>query len=216
MRLSITTEAGELHSLSLPPSLDLASLRALVAAELSAANASSVVLLHNGAVLDGDARTLLELGVVEDDILLVRIGPTRPAAVADTAELARLQLLADAGALERLARAQPAVADAALNNPTEFRRMFRELERARREAEERRATELVGTRFQRADICLLIRRTRAGAARQRGSLRHGSAAQDRRDDTAGAGTGKHGGGTAWRLAAVRRSLACGVLFVCHL
>jgi len=110
MRLSIATDAGAIHSLSLPASLDLASLRALVASELSMP-ADSVDLLHNGALLEGDAKTVTELGIVEDDILLVRASKRRtgPAGAGagpsgDPFEATRQQLISDPRTMQQVAR----------------------------------------------------------------------------------------------------------------
>lgn len=101
MRLSIATETGDLRSLSLPPSLDLPSLAVLVASELSLP-ADSFVLLHNGRELSG--ASVAAAGVVEDDILLVKVVKRQRSGGEDEVERVRRELLADAGAMQRLAR----------------------------------------------------------------------------------------------------------------
>ncbi|KAJ3079117.1 DNA damage-inducible protein 1 [Quaeritorhiza haematococci] len=111
--------------------LRLENVKALVEAELNIP-VSNQKIFHNGSELGDAKKSLTQYGVRQDDILLV-VRAQRQATNVDPAEAARQQLLADPNLLRQISVQNPAMAQAAMNNPDEFRRMFNEIERKRRE-----------------------------------------------------------------------------------
>ncbi|TPX32679.1 hypothetical protein SmJEL517_g04186 [Synchytrium microbalum] len=149
MRISLTNEFGDLHNLEVDSTISIQNLKALAEAELRIpANAQTI--LHNGVELLDVSKTLQELGVAQDDILFVKragtaaggVGAAGGRPVGDPAEALRQQLLSDPRAMTQLASRNPQLAAAALEDPEQFRRMIMDIERQRREYEERAAAEM--------------------------------------------------------------------------
>ncbi|TPX55445.1 hypothetical protein PhCBS80983_g05303 [Powellomyces hirtus] len=143
MRIHISDEDGLVHSLDVDGNMELENLRALIEAEMSTPF-DQQVLSHNGKALMDPKTTLLAAGIRQDDMLLVqrRQVPRKGASGSEqtpqnVAETVRQQILADPYMLRQLTSQNPALAEAAMNSPAEFQRMYLELETRRRELEER-------------------------------------------------------------------------------
>jgi len=76
MRLAITSENGDYHSLDIDQSLTLQDLKSIAEVELKIPAANQVII-HNGKPLKEDKATLSDCGIVQDDILLIIKKETR-------------------------------------------------------------------------------------------------------------------------------------------
>ncbi|KAJ3299270.1 DNA damage-inducible protein 1 [Borealophlyctis nickersoniae] len=128
MRLHLTNDHGDVHNVDVDPQMELENLQALAEAELGIP-VSQQVLYHNGNELKDGKRLLSACGILQDDILLIR--RNAPAGGSSSHHQA-----------PQTAETQnPELANALMNNPAEFARMFNEIEARRREVMERqRAT----------------------------------------------------------------------------
>ncbi|KAJ3337833.1 DNA damage-inducible protein 1 [Gonapodya sp. JEL0774] len=150
VRISLTTEAGDVSSVEVDLSTELEILKAIVEAELSIP-ATSQVIVHNGRELKDDKMTLQQHGVTADDILLVvRARNQRPVVPAvgapptgnqpSEAEIVRQQILADPQMLRNLSQRDPELAST-LADPTTFATLFASRVSARKAEELRRQRE---------------------------------------------------------------------------
>lgn len=90
MRITITTEDGQIHTLDVDQDMEILNLKALIEADMQFSTTSQQ-LYHNGNLLSNDKATIRNAGIVQDDILLVRI----LAQAISQAEQVRRRILAD-------------------------------------------------------------------------------------------------------------------------
>ncbi|KAJ3124737.1 DNA damage-inducible protein 1 [Nowakowskiella sp. JEL0407] len=156
MRLSLTTPSGDLRVIEVDSSIELENLKALIEVEFNLPPANQSIY-HNGLLLSDNSKTVSQLGILQDDILLVRpINPTAAqipsSAAASTGispqiEAQRQQIINSPNILRQLSTSHPALATAALNNPAEFQRLLLEIERQRREFEQRQQAQMNALAF---------------------------------------------------------------------
>ncbi|KNC97910.1 uncharacterized protein SPPG_06901 [Spizellomyces punctatus DAOM BR117] len=145
MRIHLTYDNGEVHNVDVDGSMELENLMAIVEAEMNIP-AGQQVLLHNGVELTEKSKSITASGIRPDDILLVRRRSPAGSNITRTpesiAETVRQQILADPWMLQQLSSQQPELANAAMNDPATFQRMYLELESRRRELEERQRQQM--------------------------------------------------------------------------
>ncbi|RUP46645.1 aspartyl protease-domain-containing protein [Jimgerdemannia flammicorona] len=156
MRLSITTEKGDLYNLEIDSQMELENFMALIEAE-STVPPEQQSLFHNGRELTDIKQTLQQYGVVQDDILLLRrkaprggppAGMLTPTFVRFSCsgnpnfDMMRQHVLRDPRLLQQLANTNPELARAALNDPERFVTMVQQIEQNRRQAESQRAVQM--------------------------------------------------------------------------
>ncbi|KAJ1550281.1 DNA damage-inducible protein 1 [Nowakowskiella sp. JEL0078] len=160
MRISLTTEDGEFRTVEVDSTMEvskccleavsvdlptqLENVKALVEVEFNIPIANQL-LHHNGVALTDPLKTLQQIGLLQDDILLVRksgASPSGPAPLGLEAQIEaqRQQISSNPYLLRQIGQNHPLAA--ALNDPIEFRRIFLELDRQRREAEQRQASNM--------------------------------------------------------------------------
>ncbi|KAJ3158041.1 DNA damage-inducible protein 1 [Geranomyces variabilis] len=153
MRLHLSDEDGQIHSLDVDGNMELENLSALIEVEMSIPSNLQHVM-HNGNELTDMKKSINAVGIRQDDMLLVRRrAPPRQSAPAAAsrpgvgrqagqvptsamAETIRQQILADPHMLRNLTSNNPELAQVAMNDPAAFQRMFIELENKRRDIEE--------------------------------------------------------------------------------
>ncbi|KAI9001980.1 hypothetical protein BC832DRAFT_128860 [Gaertneriomyces semiglobifer] len=151
MRIHLTDEEGNVHTLEVDAQLKVADLAALIEAEMRVPAAQQQVL-HNGNELVDKQQSIHEAGIRSEDMLLVTGRPVASGTgnrSQDIAETVRQQLLADPQMLRQLTQTQPELARAVMNDPIAFRRMYLELETRRRELEQRQRDQMAA--LQNAD-----------------------------------------------------------------
>ncbi|TPX71414.1 hypothetical protein SpCBS45565_g01053 [Spizellomyces sp. 'palustris'] len=145
MRIHLTYDNGEVHNVDVDGSMELENLMAIVEAEMNIP-AAQQVLLHNGVELNEKSKSITSSGIRPDDILLVRrrspAGSNTTRTPESIAETVRQQILADPWMLQQLSSQQPELANAAMNDPATFQRMYLDLESRRRELEERQRQQM--------------------------------------------------------------------------
>ncbi|KAK9762612.1 DNA damage-inducible protein 1, partial [Basidiobolus ranarum] len=159
MKLTLTTEQGDLHNLEVDPSMELENLLALIEAETGTAP-DSQQLYHNGKILSDKQKSLKELGVNNDDIILVRIDSSKVAVGSSQAgsaqeneyEQRRQHIINDTRLLQQLAQSHPQLAQAALSDPSGFANIMRNLETQRKQAEQSRISEMAALEANPFDI----------------------------------------------------------------
>ncbi|KAJ3412077.1 DNA damage-inducible protein 1 [Chytridiales sp. JEL 0842] len=141
MRLAITNETGDLlKTVEINSDLTVGDLKALAEAELGIPAVSQVISFNGVDLLDA-TKTIQQVGMKQDDIVLVKSNSSNVGrGGTDPIEAARQQLLSNPTSLARIARQNPELA-AAVNNPAAFRTVVERLEAARREAERRQHEE---------------------------------------------------------------------------
>ncbi|KAF9301061.1 DNA damage-inducible protein 1 [Mortierella antarctica] len=171
MRVSVLTEEGELHHLEFDSQMEVENIKALIEADCGVP-AEDQQIFHNERELVDPKSTLQTHNVHEDDILTLRqkskqravqrptLGmasgsarPEHPVAThpgqissgggnAHDAEQIRQHVLSDPTLLQQLRERQPALAEAAVNNPSRFHTLIRELDEQRRNAESTRMRQI--------------------------------------------------------------------------
>ncbi|KAF9310815.1 DNA damage-inducible protein 1 [Podila horticola] len=171
MRVSVLTEEGELHHLEFDSQMEVENIKALIEADCGVP-AEDQQIFHNERELVDPKSTLQTHNVHEDDILTLRqkskqravqrptpgVAPgsghsaasvaTHPGQIssgggnAHDAEQIRQHVLSDPTLLQQLRERQPALAEAALNNPSRFHALIRELDEQRRNAESTRMRQI--------------------------------------------------------------------------
>ncbi|KAF9329534.1 DNA damage-inducible protein 1 [Podila minutissima] len=171
MRVSVLTEEGELHHLEFDSQMEVENIKALIEADCGVP-AEDQQIFHNERELVDPKSTLQTHNVHEDDILTLRqkskqravqrptlgmapgsAGPEPPVAThpgqissgggnAHDAEQIRQHVLSDPTLLQQLRERQPALAEAAVNNPSRFHALIRELDEQRRNAESTRMRQI--------------------------------------------------------------------------
>ncbi|KAG0357358.1 DNA damage-inducible protein 1 [Podila minutissima] len=171
MRVSVLTEEGELHHLEFDSQMEVENIKALIEADCGVP-AEDQQIFHNERELVDPKSTLQTHNVHEDDILTLRqkskqravqrptlgmaSGSARPEPPVAThpgqissgggnahdAEQIRQHVLSDPTLLQQLRERQPALAEAAVNNPSRFHALIRELDEQRRNAESTRMRQI--------------------------------------------------------------------------
>ncbi|KAG0085527.1 DNA damage-inducible protein 1 [Podila epicladia] len=171
MRVSVLTEEGELHHLEFDSQMEVENIKALIEADCGVP-AEDQQIFHNERELIDPKSTLQTHNVHEDDILTLRqkskqravqrptlgVAPgsarprppvaTHPGQIssgggnAHDAEQIRQHVLSDPTLLQQLRERQPALAEAAVNNPSRFHALIRELDEQRRNAESTRMRQI--------------------------------------------------------------------------
>ncbi|KAF9318810.1 DNA damage-inducible protein 1 [Podila horticola] len=158
MRVSILTEAGDLHHLEFDSQMEIENIKALLEADCNIP-AEEQLIFHNDKELHDPKSTLEANNVAQDDILTLRRrtkkqrtavasipssagGPSvRPGQIhasggdPHNAEQIRQHVLSDPALLRQLRETQPELATAAQNDPNRFHEMIREIDVQRRNAE---------------------------------------------------------------------------------
>ncbi|KAF9305471.1 DNA damage-inducible protein 1 [Mortierella antarctica] len=158
MRVSILTEAGDLHHLEFDSQMEIENIKALLEADCNIP-AEEQLIFHNDKELHDPKSTLEANNVAQDDILTLRRrtkkqrtavasipgsagGPSvRPGQIhasggdPHNAEQIRQHVLSDPALLRQLRESQPELANAAQNDPNRFHEMIREIDVQRRNAE---------------------------------------------------------------------------------
>ncbi|KAG0040244.1 DNA damage-inducible protein 1 [Podila clonocystis] len=158
MRVSILTEAGDLHHLEFDSQMEIENIKALLEADCNIP-AEEQLIFHNDKELHDPKSTLEANNVAQDDILTLRRrtkkqrtavasipssagGPSvRPGQIQASggdphnAEQIRQHVLSDPALLRQLRESQPELANAAQNDPNRFHEMIREIDVQRRNAE---------------------------------------------------------------------------------
>ncbi|KAJ3047552.1 DNA damage-inducible protein 1 [Rhizophlyctis rosea] len=143
MRVHLTNDNGDVNHVDVDPGMELENLQALIEAETNIPVAQQQ-LFHNGTELRDGGRVLSSFGILQDDILLVRRNAAsgQGQGPAQNAETVRQQILNDPNMLRQLSSQNPQLANAALNNPTEFARMYEQIDRHRRDLMDRQRASL--------------------------------------------------------------------------
>ncbi|CAG8544910.1 7658_t:CDS:10 [Paraglomus brasilianum] len=128
MRLSISTQTGELHNVEVDSQMELENFKALVEAETNVA-ISDQILYHDGKELKDPKKTLEQCGVIEDDIVLLHRN-SNSSSTDMSSEQMRQYLLSSPGVVSQLQRTNPPLAAAlnsALNSPQQFAEIYNQI-----------------------------------------------------------------------------------------
>ncbi|OZJ05488.1 hypothetical protein BZG36_01627 [Bifiguratus adelaidae] len=138
MRLTITTDDGNIYNVEVDSQMELDNLKALLEAESSIA-VGEQELFYNGRYLADDKLSLEQIGVGQDDMLLLRKRAQQPVGAPNTGndhvDLMRQRVLSDPRLLQQLANTSPELANAAMNDPQRFAAMVQQIAQNRRQAE---------------------------------------------------------------------------------
>lgn len=128
MRLTVTSEEGELYNLEFDNSMEVNDMKAIIASEFKLP-ITNIQVYHNSKLIGGSG-SISQFGMVQDDVLLVRKLQTtsnsstnRPSVgynAINEAEALRQQLVGNPAMLNQLRTQNPQLAALALNNPEEF------------------------------------------------------------------------------------------------
>nr|CAG8484843.1 15127_t:CDS:10 [Entrophospora candida] len=144
MRITITTEIGEIHLLEVDSQMELENIKALIEAETGTL-INNQILSYHGVELTDPKKTLEQYKVNQDDMLLLKKRNTGTQTTASTipleAELFRQMILNQPQMIQQLRETQPELADAALNDSERFATLFQQMEQRRREVEAQRRIE---------------------------------------------------------------------------
>ncbi|KAJ2957418.1 hypothetical protein NQZ79_g6864 [Umbelopsis isabellina] len=150
MRLSVTTDEGELYNLEIDSQMEIENLKALLEAETNTAS-NEQVLLYHGNELKEPQKTLQQYGIGEDDIILLRrntpAGSSNP-----NFDMMRQHVLRDPRLLQQLANTNPDLAQAAMNDPERFNMMVQQIEQSRRQAETQKSAQIAALNDDPFDI----------------------------------------------------------------
>ncbi|CAI2197663.1 19938_t:CDS:2, partial [Funneliformis geosporum] len=123
------------HNLEIDSQMELENIKALIEAEIGTAPANQILFYH-GQELTDPKKTLEQYGVVQDEILLLKIRPSdnqssSTIGTPEEYELMRQTLLSRPDMLQQLLRNQPELANAALSGPQEFTELFQQMAQRR-------------------------------------------------------------------------------------
>lgn len=89
MLVTVTCASTDaVYSLEVSPDIELENFKVLVQVESSTMDVKDMVFFHNGKILIGEKKTLTELGVVNNDVLL--FGPLPQTSISNTSHPPRL------------------------------------------------------------------------------------------------------------------------------
>ncbi|BFZ62040.1 DNA damage-inducible protein 1 [Saitoella coloradoensis] len=157
MQVLVTTPSGDMYHLDVMPSMPLEDMKVLVEFE-SGVTAAQQTLLHNSVELRDDKKTLEELGIKDNDMILLtplHFG-LAPQASSQTpmndSEMMRLRMLGNAQTMQQLEQTFPEMADAARNNPTRFSQLLQEMQNRQMELERARVREMAALEADPFDV----------------------------------------------------------------
>lgn len=145
MYLTFVTDNGDGYPVEIDPGMELGNVMALLEAE-SGIRVEEQTIYFEGRLLDDTSKTMEQLGLGHDSMLLLR---RRPSVAKQTgtsdAEMIREQVLGDPWLMSQLRERQPELANAAQNDPARFAHLYREHSQrtAAAELERQRALELL-------------------------------------------------------------------------
>ncbi|KAF9924844.1 DNA damage-inducible protein 1 [Mortierella alpina] len=172
MRVSILTDDGEIHSLEFDSQMELENIKALLEADCNIPADEQLLIHNETELRDPKSTLAAHNVAENDILTLRRrtrpgtsapsqrqqrqqlpgapgVGPAvHPGQISqgpgdpENAEQIRQHVLSDPALLQQLAERQPALADAAVNNPTRFHTLIRELDEQRRNAESTRMRQI--------------------------------------------------------------------------
>lgn len=130
MKITIVNEQnGDTTGIEISNDFTLADLKAYIEAE-SGVNQTNMVLCHNNKQLQGSDSTLQNLGLADDDILVLRTQTQQAATITppgaglnDSVELYRQQILANPAMNSQIRNTYPQLHDA-IDDPNRFREVF--------------------------------------------------------------------------------------------
>ncbi|CAG8547127.1 10630_t:CDS:10 [Paraglomus occultum] len=128
MRLTISTQTGELHNVEVDSQMELENFKALVEVETNVA-ISDQTLYHDGKELKDPKKTLAQCGIIEDDIVVLH-RKTNSSTDMSVVEQMRRYLISDPGIIRQLERTNPPLAAAlnsTLNNPQQFAQIYNQI-----------------------------------------------------------------------------------------
>ncbi|CAG8768879.1 30315_t:CDS:2 [Gigaspora margarita] len=128
MKISVITEAGEIHNIEVDSQIELENLKALIEAETGIPPADQIISYHDKELTD-PKKTLEQYSVLENDMLLIRKNQshTIPRDGAPEIELMRQQILNDPQISRQLLQTQPELFNAAITGPTQFATLVRQM-----------------------------------------------------------------------------------------
>ncbi|GBB84129.1 hypothetical protein RclHR1_10770005 [Rhizophagus clarus] len=127
MRIAFTTESGEVHNLEVDSQMELENFKALIETMTGIAPADQILSYHEQELTD-PKKTLEQYGVIQDDILFLKKSPSSNQSSSTAAEHIRQIVLSRPDLIQQLLQYQPELADAALNDPSRFTALIRQME----------------------------------------------------------------------------------------
>ncbi|KAL1918987.1 uncharacterized protein VTP21DRAFT_2368 [Calcarisporiella thermophila] len=137
MRISIATEDGDCRNLEVDSGMELENIKALIEAEFGVSSENQIIL-HNGRELNEAKVTLQQVGVVQDDILLLKLRQQTNNSQSRNPgadEAVRRHILGNPRLLQHLAQTNPELAQTALRDPQRFVQTIENMARQQREQE---------------------------------------------------------------------------------
>ncbi|KAF7328974.1 DNA damage-inducible v-SNARE binding protein [Mycena venus] len=144
MQLTFVTDLGQSYSMDIDSGMELENVMALLEAE-SGIPVGEQSITYNGRDLGAPKSTLRELGVNEDNAMLLlrrKVPNVAGRAVEQDSEMMRLQLLGDPDLMRQLRETQPDLANAAQSNPQRFAELLRQTRDRAMDAEMQRQREI--------------------------------------------------------------------------
>ncbi|CAO3671725.1 unnamed protein product [Umbelopsis vinacea] len=154
MKLSVTTDNGDLYNLEINSQMEIENLKALLEAE-TAISVGEQMLYHNGNELRDPQKTLQQYGIEHDDIVLLRRQQPQAGSSANNNpnfDMMRQHVLRDPRLLQQLANTNPELAQAAMNDPERFNMMVQQIEQSRRQAENQKSLQIAALNDDPFDI----------------------------------------------------------------
>ncbi|KAI8578243.1 hypothetical protein K450DRAFT_247909 [Umbelopsis ramanniana AG] len=141
MKLSVTTDEGDLYNLEIDSQMEIENLKALLEAETNIEVAEQM-LFYNGNELVDPQKTLQQYDIGQDDIVLLRRKRQGGSSGNPNFDMMRQHVLRDPRLLQQLANTNPDLAQAAMNDPERFNMMVQQIEQSRRQAETQKSLQL--------------------------------------------------------------------------
>ncbi|KAG6900435.1 hypothetical protein C0993_010823 [Termitomyces sp. T159_Od127] len=137
MNLTFVTDSGETYPVEIDPNMEFENVVALLEAECGIPVPEQSIWLDNKE-LNGPKRTMRELGVETNAMLLLRRRVSNPAGqnIPQDAENLRLQILGNPQLVQQLRETEPELVEA-VDNPQRFAEILRQKMEAAKEARER-------------------------------------------------------------------------------
>lgn len=127
MKITFTTESAEVHELEVDSQMELENIKALIETMTGIAPADQI-LFHHEQELTDPKKTLEQYGVIQDDILFLKKSPSSNQPSSTAAEHISQFVLSRPDLMQQLLQLQPELADAALNDPSRFTALIRQME----------------------------------------------------------------------------------------
>ncbi|CAB4411549.1 unnamed protein product [Rhizophagus irregularis] len=132
MKITFTTESAEVHELEVDSQMELENIKALIETMTGIAPADQI-LFHHEQELTDPKKTLEQYGVIQDDILFLKKSPSSSQPSSTAAEHISQFVLSRPDLMQQLLQlidlqASAELADAALNDPSRFTALIRQME----------------------------------------------------------------------------------------